>query len=91
MNAPSRSSKFKIDQMKEKNQLFCFNDRDIHGGEIDYSFFGRDDSTPHRRIEFILMPCLSYKNFTKSNETVTCKGSVNDWTTSLKSETEAAL
>jgi len=36
------------------------------------------------------MPCLTFKNRTKSNDTVTCKGSVDQWP-SLKIETEAFL
>jgi hypothetical protein len=36
------------------------------------------------------MPCLSYKNRTKTTETVTCKGAVNTWA-DLKKETEITL
>ena len=54
------------------------------------TFYGRDYFTPHRRIEWILMPCLAYKNLTTSKDPVTCKGSVEEWET-IKKETETLL
>ena len=76
MNNASRASEHSINVMKEKNQLFCLNETDVNGFPYNLTFYGVDDFTPHRRIEWKFMPCLSYKNLTKSKDPVTCKGSV---------------
>ena len=76
MNTPSRASENPIKRLRDKNQLFCLNETDVNDKSYNLTFYGRDDFTPHRRIEWKFMPCLSYKNLTKSKDPVTCKGSV---------------
>jgi len=90
MNKPSRASENPIEKSREKSQLFCLDEKDVNGDSYDYSFYGADDNTPNRRIEWIFMPCLAYKNWTRSKDPVTCKGSVEEWE-SIKNETETLL
>ena len=88
MNKPSRVNENRFKKLKSR--LFCLDETDVNGSSYDYSFYGTDDFTPHRRIEYIFMPCLAYKNLTKSKESVTCKGSVEEWE-QIKKETETLL
>ena len=52
--------------------------------------YGMNDNTAHRRIEFIYMPCLTYKFMTNRTQEVTCKGTMQDYAP-IKVETEKYL
>ena len=81
MKNPSRGSKHRISKLREAESLFCFDKTDIGGKNYSTKFYGKNDNTEHRRIEFIFMPCLTYKEMTNrtDKENITCKGSLDNY------------
>jgi len=78
--------------MKKNEALLCFDKYDIEGKKVDTKLYGIDDNSEHRRIEFIVMPCLTYREFTlrKDKQNITCKGDLSNFS-DVKAETETFL
>jgi hypothetical protein len=46
----------------------CLDELDVLGNPTSTFLYGRDDISPYRRIEFVYLPCLTYKMMTLSEE-----------------------
>ena len=90
MKAPSIQSSHRIQQLNETESLFCLDKKDMDGNPVKMQLYGNNDNVPHRRIEVIYMPCLTYKERMKNKENVTCKGSLDNFE-EIKQETETYL
>ena len=93
MSPPVSGSKHRINAMKDSDALFCFDQYDVRGKKIEPEFYGIDDNSAHRRIEFIFMPCLTYSNLNVTmgrphhDHNIKCKGSLDNFM-DIKLETE---
>ena len=96
MKKPLPGGAKKINKMKDDGVLHCFDREDVNGKKLDTTLFGADDNSLHRRIEFILMPCLTYShkhkifNITDNVHNSSCKGSLDDYK-DIKIESEKFL
>jgi hypothetical protein len=72
MYTPATNSKRRIERLQYKDSLFCLNDTDVNGRQLNLNLFGMDTEGPHRRLEIIVMPCLTYRGWTETGY-VQCK------------------
>ena len=45
----------------ESNGWWCLEDFDLQGNPLELKLYGSDDIAPYRLIDFLYMPCLSWK------------------------------
>jgi hypothetical protein len=55
--APKQTQKNKFEMLKRLGAMMCMDKKDNNDQPIDMNLFGRDQNSPHRRIELILQPC----------------------------------
>jgi hypothetical protein len=58
----------KMQELRESGALLCLDKLDVNGDPTSTLLYGRDDISPYRRIEFVYLPCLTYKLMTLSDK-----------------------
>jgi hypothetical protein len=67
--------------LKESGALRCLDKLDVNGDPLNTNLYGRDDISPYRRIDFLYVPCLTYKLMTlseKNREETECYATMDD-------------
>ena len=59
--------KNKLEEYEANNSLMCMDDFDLNGNPLNRKFYGRNDDVSFRRIEILVMPCLSYRLLVEKN------------------------
>ena len=59
--------KNKLEEYEANNSLMCMDDFDLNGNPLNRKLYGRNDDVSFRRIEILVMPCLSYRLLVEKN------------------------
>jgi hypothetical protein len=65
----------------------CLTGNDFEGNEIPIEIYGPDETTPHKRLEFLFRPCVP-KQKTRFSDGV-CEADLNDPNSMLKKLNES--
>ena len=44
--------------MKDKGYMHCLTGNDINGDDVEMNIYGPDETSEHRRVEFLFRPCV---------------------------------
>jgi hypothetical protein len=54
----AKSSANKVEKIKATNSFLCLDEHDTQGKPVNLRLFGKDDSSPHRKLELLAIPCI---------------------------------
>ena len=55
---PSKKNEERVQDMKEKGYMHCLTGKTLAGVDADLNIYGPDETTPHKRLEFLYRPCI---------------------------------
>lgn len=70
-----------MQELKESGALLCLDKLDVNGDPLNTLLYGRDDISTYRRMDFLYVPCLTYKLMTlsdKNREETECYATMDD-------------
>jgi hypothetical protein len=62
--------------MTQEGYMNCLTGNDVEGNKIPIELYGPDETTPHRRLEFLFRPCIP-KQKSQDDDGV-CTANLND-------------